>query len=90
MDAIKAMAARKKCTAGQLTLAWLLAQGEHVIPIPGTTRIPNFDENIGALNVKLTETENKEFRAAVQKCEVAGGRYGEAIAQWLYVTTKPL
>ena len=60
MDNISAFAAKKNCTPGQLTLAWLLAQGDDIIPIPGTKRIKYLEENWGALNVKLSDEEVKE------------------------------
>lgn len=90
VETIKGLAAKKGVSAGQLTLAWELAQGEDVIPIPGTTRMSNFDDNIGALKVKISDEENREIRAAIEKAEVAGGRYPEAFADGLFVTTKPL
>lgn len=90
VDALRAIAARKGCTAGQLTLAWLMAQGEDVIPIPGTTRVANFDENIGALKVQISDEENKEIRDAIAKTEVAGLRYPDNFMAACYVTTRPL
>lgn len=84
------IAARKCCTPSQLVLAWLMAQWEMVIPIPGTKRQKYFDENIGALDVHLSESEEKEVRAAVQSAEVSGERYP---TQWfisLFADTAPL
>lgn len=71
--------AKKKhgCTAGQLALAWLLAQGEDVIPIPGTKKIKYLEENLGALKIRLSEEEEKEIRALVDTANVQGGRGGE-------------
>ena len=77
VDQINAIAKRKGCTAGQLTLAWLLAQGPDIIPIPGTKKIKYLEENIAALNVKLTPSENAEIRKAVENAEVHGQRYPE-------------
>src|SRR5208282_6383794 len=51
---VEALAREKRCTAGQLALAWLLAQGEDIIPIPGTKRRKYLEENVSALQVKLT------------------------------------
>jgi diketogulonate reductase-like aldo/keto reductase len=48
------MATRKRCTAAQLALAWVLAQGEHIVPIPGTKRMKYLEDNLGALNVTLS------------------------------------
>ncbi|KAK6223038.1 aldo/keto reductase [Colletotrichum tabaci] len=65
---------RHGCTAGQLTLAWLLAQGEDVIPIPGTKRVEFLEENIGALKVALGKEEEKELRRLVDEADVQGER----------------
>lgn len=90
VDTLKALADRKGCTAGQLTLAWLLAQGEDVIPIPGTTRAKNFDENVAALKVQISEEDNKQIREAISKTTVAGERYPDYFMNSCFVTTKPL
>ena len=74
---IQAMAARKGCTASQLALAWVLAQGPDIIPIPGTRRIANFDENLGALGVKLTTADLAEIETVFPASAVAGTRYPE-------------
>jgi aryl-alcohol dehydrogenase-like predicted oxidoreductase len=74
---IQAMAARKGCTAAQLALAWVLAQGPNIIPIPGTRRIKNFDENLGALNVKLSAADLAEIEKVFPASAVAGTRYPE-------------
>lgn len=74
---IQEMAVRKGCSASQLALAWVLAQGPNIIPIPGTRRIRNFDENLGALNVKLTATELTEIETVFPASAVAGTRYPE-------------
>ncbi|KAF6833845.1 aldo/keto reductase YakC [Colletotrichum plurivorum] len=65
---------RHGCTAGQLTLAWLMAQGEDVIPIPGTKRIKYLEENFGAVKVKIDEEEEREIRALVDGANVQGDR----------------
>ncbi len=74
---IQAMAARKGCTASQLALAWVLAQGPDIIPIPGTRRITNFDENLGALDVKLSAGDLAEIETVFPASAVAGTRYPE-------------
>ena len=84
VDQIKEIAKRKGCTAGQLTLAWLLAQGPDIIPIPGTKKIKYLEENIAALNVKLTSSENTEIRKAVENAEVHGLRYPEQMTGALF------
>src|SRR5262249_61794478 len=57
VERIEAIAEEKGCTPAQLCLAWLLAQGADVIPIPGTKQIPRVEENLGALHVSLTPVE---------------------------------
>jgi aryl-alcohol dehydrogenase-like predicted oxidoreductase len=56
-------------------LAWLLAQGENVIPIPGTTKVGNLRENVGALGVELTREEVEEVRRVSEAADVHGDRY---------------
>ena len=87
VDHIEQMAKRKGCTSGQLTLSWLMAQGEDIIPIPGTKKIKYLEENLGALSIKLTPEENAEIRAAVEKAEVHGSRYPEAMMATLFADT---
>jgi len=90
VDEIAALAKEKGCTPGQLTLAWLLAQGEDIIPIPGTKKMKYLDENVGALKVRLTADEVAAIRKAVENAEVHGGRYPEAMAGALFADTPPL
>ncbi|KAI9841660.1 MAG: hypothetical protein M1837_000454, partial [Sclerophora amabilis] len=77
VDDLALLAKKKGCTTGQLTLAWLLAQGSDVIPIPGTKKLKYLEENIAALDVKLTPQEVQEVRQAVDSAEVHGSRYPE-------------
>lgn len=84
------IAERKGCTTGQLSLAWLLAQGEDVIPIPGTKKVKYLEENVKALEVKLSEGEVEEVRKAVESAEVHGTRYPEAMAAALFRDSPPL
>lgn len=90
VDQLTALATRKGCTTGQLTLAWLLAQGEDIIPIPGTKKVKYLEENLGALDVKLSEEEVKQVRHAVDGAEVHGTRYPEAHSSVLFADTPPL
>jgi len=62
VNRFKVLADKKQCSTSQLALAWLLKQGENIIPIPGTKRIKWLEENWGALDVELTEDEEKEIR----------------------------
>lgn len=75
VEQVKAMAARKGCTPAQLALAWVLAQGPDLIPIPGTRRIANFDDNLGALGVKLTAADLAVIEKVFPASAVAGSRY---------------
>jgi len=80
---IQEMAARKKCTASQLALAWVLAQGSFILPIPGTRRIRNLDENLGALDVKLSAADRAEIEQVFPASAVAGTRYPEQMMKLL-------
>src|SRR5271167_1145264 len=75
---VKAFADRKGITPGQLALAWVLAKGEDLSPIPGTKRRKYLEENAAATEVNLSPTEIKELEAAVPQNEVAGERYAAA------------
>ncbi len=74
-DKVKQMAAAKNCAPAQLALAWLLAQGEQILPIPGTRRIKNLDSNIGAVDVELSQAELAEISQAFPAGAAAGSRY---------------
>ncbi|KAL5001699.1 NADP-dependent oxidoreductase domain-containing protein [Aspergillus recurvatus] len=87
VDELGVLAKEKGCTVSQLTLAWLLAQGDDIFPIPGTTRTSALVENVESLKVELTEADEKRFRGIISEAEVAGGRYPDAYAGTLYVDT---
>ena len=72
---IEAIAQRKRCTPGQLALAWLLAQGPDIVPIPGTKRKERLVENLGALSVELSESDIGEISNAIPAGSAAGTRY---------------
>ena len=72
---IEQMATRKNCTTSQLALAWVMAQGNHIFPIPGTKRIKYLEENLGATHIKLNEAELKEIDSIAPKGVAAGLRY---------------
>jgi aryl-alcohol dehydrogenase-like predicted oxidoreductase len=74
---VEALAKEKKCTPGQLALAWLLAQGEDIIPIPGTKRRKYLEENGGALNVKLTQDDLLRIDEVAPRGVASGERYPE-------------
>ena len=90
VDKLAQVAQKKGCTTGQLTLAWLMKQGEDIIPIPGTKKIKYLEENLGALDVQLSDEEEREIRQAVEGAEVHGGRYPEAYAASLFADTPKL
>jgi aryl-alcohol dehydrogenase-like predicted oxidoreductase len=74
---IEAMAAAKGCTAAQLAIAWVLARGEDVVPIPGTKRRRYLEQNIGALDVTLSEAELRRIDEILPPGAAAGPRYHE-------------
>jgi aryl-alcohol dehydrogenase-like predicted oxidoreductase len=74
---VEAMAKEKGCTTAQLALAWVLAQGEDIVPIPGTKHVRYLDENIGALDVKLTGEDLKRLDEILPPGAAAGPRYHE-------------
>ncbi len=82
---LEAIAAEKRCTTGQLVLAWLLAQGHDVVAIPGTKRSERMRENVGALAVTLSPAEVARITAAIPADAVAGTRYPEAQMGAVYV-----
>lgn len=90
MEKLAEIAKNRNVTAGQLTLAWLLAQGDDIIPIPGTKKIKYLEENWGALEVKLTDEEKTEIRRLVDEAEVHGGRYPASDSNTLFGDTPEL
>ncbi|HLK27007.1 MAG TPA: aldo/keto reductase [Puia sp.] len=74
---IEEIAVNKNCTASQLALAWVMAQGDYIFPIPGTKRVKYLEENIGSLNVNLTKKELEEIDNIAPKNVAAGLRYPE-------------
>ena len=71
------LAAAKGCTPSQLALAWVLARGDDVVPIPGTKRVKYLDENLGAVNVRLTADDLAQIEAILPAGAAAGSRYSE-------------
>jgi len=74
---VEAMAREKGCTAAQLALAWVLAQGEDIVPIPGTKHVRYLDENIAALDVRLSDDDLKRLDDILPPGAAAGTRYHE-------------
>ena len=89
VDTLASIAKKKGCTTGQLTLAWILAQGEDFIPIPGTTKIKNLEENAAAAQIKLSKEEVTEIRKACQAADTAGERYPASMTAHLFADSAP-
>ena len=85
VERTEAIAADKRCTVAQLSLAWLLAQGPDVLAIPGTKRIERVEENLGALDVRLTPTEVATIAEAVPVGAAAGLRYPEGGMKGVFI-----
>ena len=73
--AVKELAAEKGVTPAQLALAWVLAQGKDLVPIPGTKRVRYLEDNMGAINVKLTQNDLKTIGERLAEIEIVGERY---------------
>lgn len=80
---VEAIAREKRCTPAQLVLAWLLAQADNIIPIPGTKRKDRVAENFGALQIRLSDEDVARISAAVPPGAAAGSRYPKAQMQKL-------
>ncbi len=77
VGAVREIAQRKGCTAAQLALAWVLAQGDDVVPIPGTKRVSTLEENITATEIALDATERADIERVFPLDAVAGARYSD-------------
>ncbi|HEX2249426.1 MAG TPA: aldo/keto reductase [Gemmatimonadales bacterium] len=78
VERVEEVAKRKGCTPAQLALAWLLAQGEDIVPIPGTKQRPYLEQNVAALEVELTRSDLETIDEVAPKGVAAGERYHEA------------
>ena len=78
LDGHAAIAAEVGCTPAQLALAWLLAQGDHIVPIPGTTRTIHLRENVGAAAMHLSSRTCRRLDALINRHTVSGARYDAA------------
>ncbi|TAL61663.1 MAG: aldo/keto reductase [Bacteroidetes bacterium] len=81
VDLLKQVAVLKNATPAQIALAWLLAQEQWIVPIPGTTKVERLDENIRAAAVELTSDDLSEIETAASKITVQGARYPESAAK---------
>jgi len=77
VERIREIATQKRCTPSQLALAWLLAQGEDIVPIPGTKRRAHLEENVGAVEIVLTESDLAQIAEVAPPGVAAGARYPE-------------
>lgn len=75
VDLVKDTASKKNVTPAQIALAWVLAQKDFIVPIPGTTKFDRLEENIGAVNVEFTHNELSEINKALSDIKVSGDRY---------------
>jgi len=81
VDLLSSVAERKKATPAQIALAWLLAQKQWIVPIPGTTKFHRLEENLGAAAVELTPDDLREIESASSKIKLEGARYPERLEQ---------
>ena len=77
VDLVTRFAEQKNATPAQIALAWVLAQKDWIVPIPGTTKLHRLEENLGALDVELTSDDLSELDRLTSKVKVRGARYGE-------------
>ncbi|KAF9267165.1 Aldo/keto reductase [Marasmius fiardii PR-910] len=90
VDRIREVGANHNATPGQATLAWILAQGDDFVVIPGTKKVKYLKENMGAVEIKLTPEEIALIRKFSEECEVPGDRYGPASMQHVLKQSPPL
>ncbi|CAN9298859.1 unnamed protein product [Alternaria sp. RS040] len=90
VEQITEVAEAKGVTPSQLTLAWLMAQGEDIFPIPGTTKAARLEENVGSLEVEVSKEEEQKIRKSCEEVEVSGGRYPESFMKSCYADTPSL
>ncbi|EMD39699.1 hypothetical protein CERSUDRAFT_112004 [Gelatoporia subvermispora B] len=91
VDGLRAIGERHGATPGQVSLAWLFAQGDDIIPIPGTTRVSALKENNDSVKIKLSPAEVEEVRQLVNRADAANGpRYPAGLLDVLFGNTPPL
>jgi aryl-alcohol dehydrogenase-like predicted oxidoreductase len=77
VERVEELAAEKDVTPGQLALAWVLARGDDIVPIPGTTRVEHLEENVAAMQVQLTDDDLRELESVFPMGAAAGDRYAD-------------
>jgi aryl-alcohol dehydrogenase-like predicted oxidoreductase len=87
VNQFKELADKKGCTTSQLALAWLMKQGDDIIPIPGTKKMKYLEDNWGALDVMLSDEDEADIRKFVETAEVAGGNLPPAFKHFEYRDT---
>jgi aryl-alcohol dehydrogenase-like predicted oxidoreductase len=75
VERVEELATAKNCSAAQIALAWVMAHGEDIVPIPGTTRVTNLEENVASLDIELTDDDLRDLDAVFPKGAAAGDRY---------------
>ncbi|MGD2130927.1 MAG: aldo/keto reductase, partial [Lysobacterales bacterium] len=83
VEAVERLAADRRCTSAQLALAWLLAQGDDVVPIPGTRSLERLAENADAVSIALKRDDLQQLETVLEAIEVSGARYPAAAASLL-------
>lgn len=78
---VEKLAKEKNATPAQATLAWLLAQGESIVPIPGTKKLSRLEDNLGSLKITFSPAELSKINAHLDKIEIMGERYSESRAK---------
>jgi len=89
VETLTSIAEKKNCTLGQLILAWILAQGDDFIVIPGTTKIKHLEENVAAAQVELSKEEEQEIRNVCEKANLVGARGFPERAAFLFGDSAP-
>ncbi len=85
LDVVKEFSERKNCSMAQISLAWILARNEHIVPIPGSKKYDIMIENFDACTIKLTKKEYEEFNEKLNPLKIYGNRTGEDIAKLKYL-----
>jgi aryl-alcohol dehydrogenase-like predicted oxidoreductase len=83
VERVRAVAERHEASPGQIALAWLLAQGTSIVPIPGTRRLSRLDENLAATDIRLTDADLTELDEASTQVKIVGDRYPEAMQRMI-------